>query len=222
MSKRRSGFTAIELLISISVILVLVGMAVPAIAPSIRRGRVNEAANAITQISRQARMLAIQRQPEESHYGVLVADDPALGPGPIVALIYGHPQDGKKDDIERIVRDARGEPVALQRFTSAVSVWTADGALRDQSDKFVSWWYKFGSGIPIAVVGGKFTLGPATVGTPKIALSNVWGIGGNDHDVAAVAASRPGEPGLSLRSADNRTRCAVAVYVSGYAVTKEY
>ncbi len=59
--RARAGFTAIELMVVVSVIILLVAMTVPSIFPAIRKGRVHDAANAILRVASQARQFARSR-----------------------------------------------------------------------------------------------------------------------------------------------------------------
>jgi len=60
-ARSRSGFTAIELMVVVSIIILLVAMTVPSIMPAIKKGRVHDAANAIMRVASQARQLARSR-----------------------------------------------------------------------------------------------------------------------------------------------------------------
>jgi type II secretory pathway pseudopilin PulG len=60
--RRRAGFTAIELIVVVSVIILLVSLTVPSIMPALKKGAVNDAATAIQRVCSQARQLARTRQ----------------------------------------------------------------------------------------------------------------------------------------------------------------
>lgn len=231
----RSGYTAIELMIVLGVIVVLSSMAIPAILPALRKGRVNEAANAILSVAQQARLLAIQRTPpaDNKHYGVVVVDDPARKNTAVVALIYGAPGDGKSSDYGDLVSDygriltktsgGKTNPVSLYEFPASVAVWVGDSELRSQATKYVTWYYNYQNGLPIGVSGGTFTTSAISVGSPALTLTQVWGRTQNPALVVdAVAAGTANNPGLSVRSLDNRAKRAVAVYVSGLPFTGEF
>ena len=57
-SINRSGFTAIEMMEVVSIVILLVAMVVPTIGPAIKKGHVNDAANAIQRACSMARQLA--------------------------------------------------------------------------------------------------------------------------------------------------------------------
>ncbi len=72
-----AGFTAIEMIVVVSIVIMLVAMTVPSIFPAIKKGRVHDAANAIMRASSQARQLARSHQQPSSTgtppcYGVAV------------------------------------------------------------------------------------------------------------------------------------------------------
>lgn len=54
----RAGFTAIEMMVVVSIIIVLVAMVVPTIGPAMKKGAVHDAASAIQRACSQARQLA--------------------------------------------------------------------------------------------------------------------------------------------------------------------
>jgi len=54
----RAGFTAIEMMVVVSIIIVLVAMVVPTIGPAMKKGAVNDAASAIQRACSMARQLA--------------------------------------------------------------------------------------------------------------------------------------------------------------------
>ncbi len=55
----RRGFTAVEMVTVIGIMVLLVAMTVPAIGPGLQRGRVNDGANAIITAHSQAHLLAL-------------------------------------------------------------------------------------------------------------------------------------------------------------------
>jgi prepilin-type N-terminal cleavage/methylation domain-containing protein len=218
----RRGYTAIELLIVLGIVSIITTMAVPAIVPAMRKGRVNDGINAILHVSRQARILAMQNPPpaDGRHYGVAIFDDPDSDKTPVVALIFGSPSDGK-DDRGRILTGGDGKPVAKQAMSAAVEVWSGEKRLRDGA-KIVTWYFEYQSGVPISTDDTGFSTSPVNVGVPDVALTNVWGLIGNDISVPSVSPGTASVPGLSVRTADNSIRRALALYVSGQPVTGEF
>ena len=91
----RLGFTAIEMMVVVSIVIILVAMVVPTIGPAMRKGAVHDSANAIQRACSQARQLARSNsEPEGSAtrplkwYGVsvVVPDD---GKAAYAVVIYG-------------------------------------------------------------------------------------------------------------------------------------
>lgn len=98
MTRRHAaGFTAVELAVVLGVVMVLVTMVAPSIQVAMARGRINEAAQSILTVHRQARQLALTRQipavrageTASRYYGVAlvnIQDQP--GKQAYVALTY--------------------------------------------------------------------------------------------------------------------------------------
>ncbi|MBA3707311.1 MAG: prepilin-type N-terminal cleavage/methylation domain-containing protein [Planctomycetes bacterium] len=217
--RARQGFTAIEMLMVVGIVLILATMAVPAIVPALRRGQVNDAASAIMQISKEARLLAMHAAApaDNSHYGIAIIDDPAFDPQVVVALIYGISGASPKASI---VKDANGKNVAIKKLARSVAVYTGATELR-AAGGVLSWFYQYRTGMPIGVFAGAFSTTPVSVGCPSITVSNVWGTG-NTAIAASVAPGTATVPGLSVRTVDDKIRRAIAVYVSGVPVTGEF
>lgn len=127
----RHGFTAIELLIVIAIMVLMVGLAVPSVSESFQRTRVQNAANAIQEVHRQARHLARTEG----------LSDPALGPATqdhfgvritatTAEVTYGGARWG----------DAT---ITFPTGVVAVSNGSAVGTLQ--------WHYQYGTGYPTAV-----------------------------------------------------------------------
>ena len=69
----RAGFTAIEMLVVLGIMIALGSMTVPALMPALRRARVNDAANVIISAHADARRLAISA-PAPTVYGIKIDD----------------------------------------------------------------------------------------------------------------------------------------------------
>jgi type II secretory pathway pseudopilin PulG len=93
----RAGFTAIEMMVVVSIIIVLVAMVVPTIGPAMKKGSVNDAASAIQRACSMARQLARSTtQPRGTPtdplkwYGVAVVVPPESEKKPAYAVVvYG-------------------------------------------------------------------------------------------------------------------------------------
>ncbi len=220
----RAGFTALEMLVVLGVIIVLSSMAVMAVVPSLRRGRVNDAAGAVIEVSRHARRLAMQRKstPDDAHYGVVIYHDTAGAGTDVVALIHGHPGDKRTNDRDRIMLAADGKPVSSFRFSPTVSIWQSGVEMREAKKQEVSWYYQFRTGMPLGVSGSSLTTAPINIGTAGRDIAKVWGKLQAESEVKSLSPGTAADPGLSVRSVDNRFRQAIAVYISGIAVTHEF
>lgn len=133
----RRAFTAVELAMAIGVMTILSGIAVPAVLPSLARGRVNQAAGAIEQVARQARLLAMTRLPAGDHYGVVVVND---GTQAYVALTRG-----ATATPAQILTAADGTPVAKIAFNPNVVPWK-DGQPLDGAVGFL---FQYRTGFPV-------------------------------------------------------------------------
>ena len=95
----RLGFTAIEMMVVVSIVIILVAMVVPTIGPAMRKGAVHDSANAIQRACSQARQLARSNsEPDGSvgrplkWYGVSVVV-PSDGKAAYAVVIYGGASD---------------------------------------------------------------------------------------------------------------------------------
>lgn len=93
----RAGFTAIEMMVVISIIIVLVAMVVPTIGPAMKKGAVSDAANAIQRACSQARQLARSTTEPRStggsippRYGVAVVVPSEANKAAYAVVIYGN------------------------------------------------------------------------------------------------------------------------------------
>jgi prepilin-type N-terminal cleavage/methylation domain-containing protein len=90
----RRGFTAIEMMVVVSIVIILVAMVVPTIGPAMRKGAVHDSANAIQRACSQARQLARSNSEPDGvriplkWYGVSVVV-PNDGKAAYAVVIYG-------------------------------------------------------------------------------------------------------------------------------------
>ncbi len=245
VARARAGFTAIELMVVLIVILVLIGLAVPGLVGAMRKGSVNDAANAIMRVSSQARQFARTRPAPRTgsppaYFGLVIVGDRQ----PYVALTWG-PECTKDyiyvqktnwavgdDRTDYDVYDSRSpsrtdpnaKPVSKLLFNRNVIVYTGqtndplDGSVTPLSGD-VGWFYQFRTGYPIKPVS------PAPL-QPEPNSPNV-NIG--------VDPTLPGIPAgtltgidlpqvfpidlrhLTLRTSDGRYTSAIAIYQIGLA-----
>jgi type II secretory pathway pseudopilin PulG len=91
----RRGFTAIEMMVVVSIVILLVAMVVPTIGPAIKKGQVNDAANAIQRACSMARQLARNnsepRGGSPKYFGVaIVVPTEAESNKPAYAVVVYH------------------------------------------------------------------------------------------------------------------------------------
>jgi prepilin-type N-terminal cleavage/methylation domain-containing protein len=175
----RSGFTAIELLVVIGVMLLLMSMALPGVLKVLRRAQVAGAAEAISSAWRQARDLAIRNPVPDAgpdgqrgapaHYGIAIV---VSGARRYVALIYSN-RDGEaiaRDPDGALMRtdptDARSRPVLKQDFNGTVSVLAGTGgATPDARDRALAVYAQYRTGWPIAPAEVAANHGPVAAPT---------------------------------------------------------
>ncbi len=212
----RAGFTAIEMLAVLGAVVVMLGMAGIAVVPAVRKARVDRAAGAVVEVARHARRLAMQRThpANDAHYGVVIATDPDTGET-LVALTFGHPGDGKGTARERILRNAAGAPIMAHVLPATVRVWHQDEPLAEREE--IAWYVQYRTGLPLAAEGLGLGSTAAEVGTVPRRHERDF-----DDDSAVVAPGDGEHPGLSLRSADDRIRRSLAIYVSGIPMMERF
>ncbi len=207
----RAGFTAIELMVTVGIAVMLMAMTLPALARSMHENRIWSGAKAIVSANQEARRLAMERTPGNDLYGVEVRQSGSGHPS-VVILRGANPLTAPKSLPANAVVYVGSAPLS--------------GTLR--------WWCRFGSGTPVAandpaasapaVVGFTPTnagLGAASGGSLAVSgstasISNPWGLADYQVDLQVVAPSPAGGgPGLSVRGQDNQLRVAVAIYAGG-------
>jgi type II secretory pathway pseudopilin PulG len=96
VNQLRAGFTAIEMMVVVSIIIVLVAMVVPTIGPAMKKGSVHDAASAIQRACSQARQLARSTtEPRVTSgnppwYGVSVVVPSEANKAAYAVVIYGN------------------------------------------------------------------------------------------------------------------------------------
>jgi type II secretory pathway pseudopilin PulG len=220
----RGAFTALELIVSISIMVVVVAMVIPTIYPALRKGQVHEAAEAIRRVCSQARQLAQTQSPGVgtrgaiSYYGVAVVV-PKTGPAYAV-LTYGNTLptfsgSGASTELAAgSITSPSGTRLSQVRipFSGNVLPFTSSSPLVVRPGVPISvtpmapgscigWYYQFRTGLPIA---------PASSGSVPITLASP-GI-----TIGVAGASAPGYPqALGVCTLDQRYVAALAVYKIG-------
>ncbi len=186
----RRGFTAIELLIVIGLMLILMAVAVPSVIPALRKGALNNAATDITSCWRQARYLAmttaIPSGINPPHFGMIIRQ--VAGTRPYVALIYdnvdasGPPKllTTGEDPDDVTTYDSSKPPVVQSIFNRNVIVASAaPSGTVDTSDRTIVVYAQYQTGLPIApadvVAGRGMVAAPTSLGVsaPSASASTV-------------------------------------------------
>jgi type II secretory pathway pseudopilin PulG len=215
----RSGFTAIELMVVISIVILLVAMTVPSIYPAIRKGRVHDAANSIMRVASQARQLARTRSGPPTvalYYGVAVVV-PSSGSAYAV-LIYDTVPAGSMNasSIGLTTQYNTNQYVSKQTFNANVMPFNAISGgggpgskavyTLQQPGTVVAWYYQYRTGFVIASGATSTTLG--NVGTPSIPANTATG-------TPAIATIGPTVFGVC--SLDQQYCVALSIYSVGLA-----
>lgn len=188
----RGGFTAFELLVVIAIIMVLSGMSAVPLLPALRRGSINDAANAIINVADQARLLAMNRRSATEYYGVVV--DTSAQPA-YAALTYG--TSATTADIVMV----DGKPQARVEFNRNVVVYAGDDhGSATMAAANIGWMYQYRTGFPV-VSASALSSAVTSVGTPD------------------AQGTLP--KALSVRSLDGSHRMAVEIYSIGLGNTRE-
>jgi type II secretory pathway pseudopilin PulG len=225
--RSRAGFTAIELMVVVSIIILLVAMTVPSIFPAIRKGRVHDAASAILRVASQARQLARSRTipstPAEvlNFYGVAIVV-PASGPAYAVITYDNIAANGaalgavgrladwsNTNYLSKQVFNANVMPYNSIKVPGGGGVKTIYGLIPRGS--MVGWYYQYRTGFVIQNASppdktNYFQIG--SIGTAAVSANSTTG-------APAVVAYPPTV--LGVCSLDQQYVVAIAVYSIGLA-----
>lgn len=140
-----NAFSAIELLIVLSIIAVLAGMVAPRMVTMIRKNAVLSAAQTVKGMWERASVMAQQRgNIDGRHFGLWIKQ--GSGSSPIVSIIYAsaeRPSDG-------MILSAGGEPIREELNSNVVLMSAAlEGESLSLCTELV-WYAKFGSGMPVS------------------------------------------------------------------------
>jgi type II secretory pathway pseudopilin PulG len=226
--RARAGFTAIELMVVVSVIIMLVAMTVPSIFPAIRKGRVHDAANAILKVASQARQLARSRtMPTPASaalfYGVAVVV-PTTGAAYAV-LIYDQslPNGSAAGAVGRLADGSTTNYLSKQTFNANVMPFTnimVNGGGGSKTiyglqprGTMVGWYYQYRTGFVLRndqppVSGNQILAQLGSIGTLPVPANPATG-------APAVAAYTPTTFGVC--SLDQQYVVAMAIYSIGLA-----
>ncbi|MDA3962087.1 MAG: type II secretion system protein [Planctomycetota bacterium] len=141
----RSAFTAVEILVVLSVIAILTGVTLPSLVPAMRRARVGATANAITDAHSTARHLArLNLTQPGRHFGVRISNVGG-GAAPQVAVVTGGNGATKvyaEDGVAVHAVPINPNTVVFAHNNSTV-----------QRPSTITWWYSNQTGYPVASPG---------------------------------------------------------------------
>lgn len=225
MPTGRRGFTAIELLVTISIIAFMAALAAPAALEAINRSSVNRSADLILRVASQAQQFALRRQalsPQVescAHYGVALIPDGTLCR---VVLLYG-------DDAGDLMLADPADPASLPALdlllpASARVLFAEDaaGLALVPLDRPLCWFYQYGTGRPLERPANQAPIG---IATPTLVLDSKAAVKAT-IDYASVSSDEypgslptiPKSPvcsRLCLQTHDGSLRLALAVYRPG-------
>jgi type II secretory pathway pseudopilin PulG len=220
----RAGFTAVELLVVISIIIMVSAFSLPSITAAIRRGGVNGAADKVLQVITEAQLRARRQVPASSDlargplYGVAII--PAGTNSWNITLLKG----AKLTDEAMVGSD----PVLRVHLPTGIRVYAGFADAEPQPlDHAIGWFFLPGSGKPVEApnVRGSTFPRPVGVGTPSQAATaadtygNIAIWSNSDWGTRSVAfepiAASPICSTLELRSSDGRIRAGIALYSLG-------
>ena len=224
---RRAGFTAVELIVVIGIMMLLMGMAVPAVMPSIRHGTVVSAIGDLTTCWREAQALAVRhalpRGRVPAHFGIEITQ--AAGQQPTVALIFDNVAGGVahrfmrgQDPLDAASYDPAGTPVALFRLNRGIAIAIGPQEAADAApvvDGTVLIYAQFGTGLPIS---------PEAVASGHGASASPVSLGVSSASAADSSVCR----GMRVQTLDfeNAARhrgyaASFAIYHAGFTAARE-
>lgn len=217
----RHGLSLIELIVVMAVMAMLATLTVPGVLATQQRLRVRSAADDLVRLHRTVRLLAVRSllHPDGAHYGIAL-HTPA-GQKAYATVLFGlSATDEYQVDGEPYLRVSLPEQLEIWMATTDTAA-PSGGGQRQVSDAaitvlpddtVVSWFYRFGSGEPIATPGAST---PTDIGVPGIDHRNEATINGIIRRELIPMKSSTIATRLEIRPSGGRTRMAVALYRLG-------
>jgi prepilin-type N-terminal cleavage/methylation domain-containing protein len=210
----RRAFTLIELLLVLTVILILTALSIGHFGQSMRKSAVQEAAQQILRASDLARQLGLQGTGTgATMYGVRLE---ATSDGQTSVSVL-QSQSGRSS----LAEGPDGEPLLEYRFPSSAVLWEGSRDLSSGSGT-LEWWFAPSTGEVVELAGGATQQRYVGVGTRPVTTEALWGLASNALTSPVIAPANALDPGLSVRTPDNRYRIALGVYPSGLAYSTTY
>jgi prepilin-type N-terminal cleavage/methylation domain-containing protein len=177
----RGGYTAIELMLVLSIVSVLSMMSAPSVVTAMRKAAITEAADVVVQGTAEARNLALRNHAKDDYYGVVVGVDD-LGRS-YAALTYG-----QEATESAIMKTPDGRPVLKLLLKRTVRL-VKDGEIMAQGDPAIGWMHQYTTGAPISIAAQS---APAiAVGTPTSSICQSLGMTSLDGRYRAGVAVYP-------------------------------
>lgn len=213
-SPQLGGFSLIEIMLSMTIILIVVGMAAMGIVPALRKATIERAAQDIVNCADMARHLAMMDNgvSGSATFGVRLRVDAGLGTVQVVQLSGGSVD----------VYNVNGTPYKEVRFPSSVILSLANEDMSDSATKAITWFYQ-------PVIGDVRRQTGSTISGYTVSVGMFVGGMGNVRDVQktsntgnldlAPAVPQNGvlNPGLVVRDPQNRYSQAITILNSGMA-----
>lgn len=207
--RTRRGFTLIEMMVVISIIIVLSAASIPSILSISRRAAVSAAVTRVQSLLNESqrfakrKTLVAQVLTAADHYGVVFVNDVSA---PYVAMTYG-------TQITDEMLDEFGQPFSRVKIPASLELaW--DGA-----STRLGWFFQYGTGKPILLPADQR---PINIGTPAVAAKGLETSGGSSWSskklynpaIPAIPVS-PVSSFIHLRQRNGRIAMAVAQYSNG-------
>jgi len=231
----RGGFTAVELMMVMGIMLILMGATVPVVLPMLRHGKINAALNDVMSCWREARILAMTHAMPSlnpvPHFGIMIVQ-PSSGPSS-VSLIYDSVGTGTaqllrqgQDPADPTTYIATNLPVAQYYFSNNVLLATSLSPLQAPTvtTTTILLYAQYATGL---------ALDPADVSSGRGAVASPTSIGISGIVNNALTLSAPTTPVPSvcpitmlqtvdyLNSPRRGFATAFAIYNAGFIASQE-
>lgn len=223
-SSSSSGYSLIEVLIVISVMILLSSMALTRVVTSMRTAAVSRAMSHIRETASQAQARAMNTTMGigQAYPGVLIAKQDGRWQ---VGLVEAAAGSAASVTFADAVADEQGR-AAVHQLSSGVRMWLGTSVAQDSDS--LTWFYEPSTGRVVVPQSGGFSGPGAMIGYDPPPIFDSSG-------VPLVFGARPGftvlnalhspdglTPGVSFRSADQRTKYSLAVLPSGILNLEEW
>ncbi len=206
------GFSAIELLVVIGVIVILTALSAPTIASSLRRSRVTTSADAILRATTLAKSAAIKHDRflvniagQTRNYGVAIVSD---GAQYFVTVTFGTTCKGDAGDM--LMQYADNTKPYFQSYLAQGIVVFKDGSPLPAS---FGWFHQPRTGYPLAAINAAKTVEIGASYSPNYATA-VFET--NTNALVSTVVDQPPASELSVRSPDGRLVSRILITSLGF------